>query len=49
MEKPLNKYIWQKKPTGKKLVNLDYIGAYSLNGKDLTVEITGVSVKKSKR
>lgn len=32
----------------KKLVNLDYIGAYSLNGKDLTVEITGVSVKRVK-
>lgn len=32
----------------KKLVNLDYIGAYSLNGKDLVVEITEVSVKRVK-
>lgn len=32
----------------KKLVNLDYIGAYSLNGQDLTVEITKVEVRRVK-
>ncbi len=32
----------------KKLVNLDYIGAYSLNGQDLTVEIEKVDVRRVK-
>lgn len=32
----------------KKLVNLDYIGAYSLNGQDLKVEILKVEVKRVK-
>ncbi len=32
----------------KQLVNLDYIGAYSLQGQDLTVEIVKVEVKRVK-
>lgn len=32
----------------KQLVNLDYIGAYSLNGEDLTVEIVKVEVQRVK-
>ncbi|NDV68560.1 hypothetical protein [Dysgonomonas sp. 25] len=32
----------------KRLVNLDYIGAYSLDGQDLTVEITKVEVRRVK-
>lgn len=32
----------------KQLVNLDYLGAYSLNGQDLSVEITKVEVRRVK-
>lgn len=38
----------EEKTHWKKLVNLDYIGAYSLNGQDLTVEITKVEVRRVK-
>lgn len=38
----------EEKTHWKKLVNIDYIGAYSLNGKDLTVEVTKVEVRRVK-
>lgn len=38
----------EEKTHWKKLVNLDYIGAYSLDGKDLTVEIVKVELKRVK-
>lgn len=38
----------EEKTHWKKLVNLDYIGAYSLNGQDLTVEILKVEVRRVK-
>lgn len=38
----------EEKTHWKKLVNIDYIGAYSLNGQDLTVEITKVEVRRVK-
>lgn len=38
----------ENKTHWKQLVNLDYIGAYSLNGQDLSVEITNVEVRRVK-